>query len=475
MVSRMFPGPSIMSLAYWLTVHGLVTVAALLVYVLGSHVMHQRRHPTAAIAWVLFILLVPYLALPAFLLFGSRKLPRPLKAPPAAPDGSDPAEPWPRQTLRALGQPEPAAYTALHVHAEGHAAAMALWATIDGAAHALDVCTFILARDPFGDAVIERLCAKARAGVRVRLLLDGLGSLMGGGRPRLRRLREAGALVTLFVPPLHSPRRGRSNLRNHRKLVVADAGRPTARLWCGGRNLACEYFEGRHGTAAWHDLSFDLQGPFVDQAHALFQHDWRFARGRRRTPAWPPAATPGSSADAAGAQLVASGPDQVDDTVYALLVTAAYRARRRLALVTPYFVPDSALLMALCLAARRGVQVDLLVPARSNHRMSDLARGRALRTLAEAGGRVWLSPGMQHAKLAVVDDVLALSGSANLDSRSLFLNYELMAAFHQREDVQRFADWFERERAGARAYAPRRIGLLRDLAEGMVLWVGFQL
>jgi cardiolipin synthase len=165
----------------------------------------------------------------------------------------------------------------------------------------------------------------------------------------------------------------------------------------------------------------------------------------------------------------------VDDTLYALLVTAAYRARRRIALVTPYFVPEMALLMALCLAARRGVQVELLLPARSNHRMSDLARGRALRSLAQAGGRVWLAPGMQHAKLVVVDDTLALAGSANLDSRSLFLNYELMFAFHRTADVQRFGGWFDRERTAARPYVAERPGLARDLAEGMLLWVGFQL
>ncbi|MEO5695897.1 MAG: phospholipase D-like domain-containing protein, partial [Burkholderiaceae bacterium] len=169
------------------------------------------------------------------------------------------------------------------------------------------------------------------------------------------------------------------------------------------------------------------------------------------------------------------GPDQVDDTVYSLLVTAAYRSSQRIALVTPYFVPDAALLTALCLAARRGVQVDLLLPARSNHRMSDVARRRALRTLAAAGGRIWLAPQMVHAKLVLIDDTLALAGSVNLDSRSLFLNYEMMVAFHDRDAVARFGQWFEQERAPAEPCTPQRAGLLRDIAEGLVLWVGFQL
>jgi cardiolipin synthase len=172
---------------------------------------------------------------------------------------------------------------------------------------------------------------------------------------------------------------------------------------------------------------------------------------------------------------VASGPDQLDDTVYALLLSAAYQARRHIALATPYFVPDAALVMALALAARRGVTVDLLMPARSNHVLSDIARGRAVRSLAQAGVRIWLAPQMLHAKLAVIDDTLALAGSANLDSRSLFLNYELMMAFHEQADVQRFGQWFQRERQSARAYTLHKPGLLRDMAEGMVLWVGFQL
>jgi cardiolipin synthase len=296
-----------------------------------------------------------------------------------------------------------------------------------------------------------------------------------GGRPDLAPLVGAGGQVCWFVPPLHSPLKGRTNLRNHRKLVVADAGKADARLWCGGRNLANEYFDGSAAGPAWRDLTFDLQGPLVQQAANLFAHDWAFARGDRG-----PVSPLGQTAehgepDEGQAQLVASGPDQADDTLQALFVTAAYRARRRIALATPYFVPDAALLMALCMAARRGVQVDLLLPARSNHRMSDLARCRALRSLAAAGARLWLLPGMLHAKLAVVDDGLALAGSANLDSRSLFLNYELMMAFHTASDVRRFTQWFDAERASARRSAVEPAGLVRDVAEGMVLWLGFQL
>jgi cardiolipin synthase A/B len=457
----------------FLSLHGLVVVVGLLTYVVTAHLLEQRRHPTAAIAWVLFMMLLPYVALPMFLAFGSRKLARPrsargLSVEPLAPGGS-----WAQQTLHALGQPAPAAYRDLQIHANGSQALEALWRHLDAARQSIDLCTFILGRDQVGQWVIDRLCAKARAGVRVRLLLDGMGSLMAG-RPNLKPLREAGASVALFVPPLHSPLKGRTNLRDHRKMLIIDSADESRRLWSGGRNLASEYFEGEPGKAAWHDLSFDLGGALVLQAQALFDRDWAFA-STERAPQEMPAEGDVGSAAAPGAQLVASGPDQVDDTVYALLISAAYQARRHIALVTPYFVPDSALLMALCLAARRGVVVDLLIPARSNHRLSDIARGRALRSLAQAGGRIWLAPQMLHAKLAVIDDQLALAGSANFDSRSLFLNYEMMIAFHDGQDVRRFAAWFEHERQSAHAFALHKPGLARDVAEGMVLWVGFQL
>ena len=461
-----------LSLTHGLTLHGLVALVAVFIYSVSAHVRQQRRQPAAAIAWILFMLLAPYLALPAFLAFGSRKLARPGKTALPELSGWRRTHSWAIETIVALGQPRPAAYHNLHVHADGQAAQGALIETLEAAQSSIDLCVFILARDRLGDAVVERLRRKAEAGVRVRLLVDGLGRLMERP-PELQGMIDAGGEFALFVPPLRSPLKGRTNLRNHRKLLVTDAALPTARLWSGGRNLAAAYFLGAPGTPPWRDLSFDLKGPVVRQASTLFQRDWAFATGKPLDGQVPP--EPDTPFPREGAQLVASGPDQADDTVYALLVTAAYRARRRIALATPYFVPDSALLMALCLAARRGVMVDLLLPARSNHSLSDLARSRALRTLAAAGARIELTPGMMHAKLAVIDDTLALAGSANLDSRSLFLNYEVMFAFHQPQDVRRFGDWFDLERATAQAYVTTQPGLIRDVAEGMLLWVGFQL
>ncbi len=467
--SAMFAG---FTATYGITLHGLLVVLSLLAYVVASHAFNQRRHPTAAIAWVFFILLVPYVALPAFLVFGSRKQPRPLLI--AGPGPASSSAPWAIRAITALGQPAPASYRDLVVHADGREALEALWRVIDAAEVSIDICTFIIGRDAVGEAVLARLVAKARAGVRVRLMVDGMGRLMSR-RPDLSPLVDAGGRVTVFVPPLRLPIRARANLRDHRKMVIVDAERAGHRAWSGGRNLASEYFEGAPGKAPWIDLTFDIGGDLVQQFATLFERDWAYGSGERVAPTPRVRATLVDAQAHCCAQLVASGPDEVDDTIQTLLVTGAYQAEQRIVLVTPYFVPDSALLAALCMAARRGVGVDLLVPAKSNHPMSDIARRRAMRTLAVAGGRIWLAPHMLHAKLAVFDDLVALSGSANVDSRSLFLNYELMAAFHDRGDVARFADWFERELSTASRYEARRPGWITDIAEGLVLWAGFQL
>ena len=173
--------------------------------------------------------------------------------------------------------------------------------------------------------------------------------------------------------------------------------------------------------------------------------------------------------------MIASGPDQMDDTLYTLLVSGFFASRKRIIAATPYFVPNPTLLMSLTLAARRGVAVDLLMPRKSNHRLADLARHRALRELASAGARIWFLPHMIHAKVVVIDDEIALAGSANLDERSLFLNYELMVSFYEPADVKRFAGWIERQKSAAVLYIAHPPGLWREIAEGLLLWLAFQL
>ncbi len=510
-------------LRHWLTLHGLVIVLGLVVYVTVARAFPQRRDPSAAIAWVVALALVPYLALPLYIMVGSRKLL--LRDPPVLGSARQPAPAaliddtghWARRLAFAMGLADAATYEHVGIHLDGNAALLALREVIASAKRRLDVCTFILATDPLGEEVAWLLEQRAREGVRVRLLVDGVGALLGG-RIDLASLRRAGVNVVKFVPPFRAILRGRANLRNHRKMVVADG----QRLWCGGRNFAAEYFEGDAAQPdAWHDLSFDLIGTVAIEASRQFGRDWAYATRVAadedlgllapivevfepvELPAVEAATAPAMAHPAHDdavalndrievamgaavasmpddrpprlAQFVPSGPDQADDTVQLMLVSGCFTARHRILAVTPYFVPDATLLQALALAARRGVAVDVVLPFRSNHRMADIARNRPLRELVSAGARVWLVPHMVHAKAVVIDDSFALAGSANLDARSLFLNYEMMVAFYEPADVRRFAAWIDRERESAQVYVVETPGLARDLAEGLLLWLAFQL
>jgi cardiolipin synthase A/B len=455
----------------WVTLHSAAVLLGLVIYAAASRGDRQRRHPSAAIAWVISLALLPYVALPIYFLFGTRKAPRKPHAPRTV---SAPLDQSPAGRIQALainlGLGPPTSCDNLNLHEDGAAALARLREIALGARNTLDVGTFLLGSDSFGHEIMQLLAQRAAQGVKVRLLVDGVG-LYVGGWPSLKRLKRAGVEVTLFVPPWASSLPGRINLRNHRKVVIADG----KLLWMGGRNLAAEYFGGRSGhSQPWIDLTFDAGGGIAADAQAQFQADWEFAR--HQTPAANTAPPRDNGASAAKmAQLIPSGPDQSEDTLQALLVDACFSAQHRILAVTPYFVPDPTLLMALTLAAKRGVKVDLILPSRSNHRLADIARPPAIRDMVASGASVWLVPRMVHAKAIVIDDVLALAGSANLDERSLFLNYELMVAFYAGADIRRFADWIENVRATGSPVKATRVGMMHALAEGLLRLLVFQL
>ncbi len=453
-------------------VHGACVATGLLIYMLLTRMRNQRRPPSTAVAWVLAITLLPYAAVPLFLLFGTRKVARPAQAArvEAAPSS---APEWAARLLAGLGLAGAAPNRAVAFYGDGEASYRALLALCAGARQRLDLGTYLLGSDSVGAAMADALVAAAGRGVQVRLLIDSVGSLRTSRR-LLGRLRAGGVEVRRFMPLLRNPMRGRTNLRNHRKLAIADG----AQLWAGGRNLADEYFIDRPRHPAWLDLSFVVDGPLAGQALAQYTLDWRAASGRPPAQAHAGATNPAAApASAAGplAQWVPSGPDLAQDTVHDLLMTGAYAARERIVAVTPYFVPDDALLDAWCTACRRGVMVTLVLPRRSNHRLADWARERALRQLADAGAQVFLADAMVHAKAVVIDAEFALCGTVNLDGRSLFLNYEAMAAFYGHSEVSWLAEWMVALAGRSSRYRARRPAWGRDLVEGIVRAIAFQL
>ncbi|MCB1957814.1 MAG: PLDc N-terminal domain-containing protein [Rhodocyclaceae bacterium] len=460
-------------LQWSLVIHVLLIGGGLLTLVLIAGMLRQDRSPAASAAWLAFMVLVPYLGIPLYLTFGTRKLAAiharkaRLLFEPARPAGSPQDDPT-RPFLQASGLPPPAQVDAVRFHADADEAWQSLRGLLRGSRTSIDLCVFILADDAVGREVLEILTERAAAGVRVRLLLDGVGSFLLPRR-RLRALHQAGGRSAWFVPVLHRPLRGRTNLRNHRKIALID-GR---RAWSGGRNIGMDYLSPEH-LSRWVDLSFEFDGPAVASYSHLFEADWSFASGEAPSQGLPPPAP--ASDQGSSVQAIPSGPDMAQDVLHDLLVSLIADARERVVVVTPYFVPDEVLQTMLRLAALRGVAVDIVLPRRSNHRLADIARSRSLRRLSAAGVRVWRLPdAMLHAKAVLIDHRFALAGSANLDLRSLMLNFELMTLFRGTDEVTRLSEWVEALRQRCEPWRPRPVGALRQTLEGLVLLAAFQL
>lgn len=455
--------------------HGLLVLGGLLLYLLLTTMENQRRTPTSAFAWVLLLGLLPYIGIPLFLLFGTRKFARPLRSIKPLDVSNLPLNtpPWATSLLHAMQIPNPTTNDFIHFHDNGATALDGLLDLIGRAQHEILLCSFILANDLVGHAVIQTLVDSARRGVKIRLLLDAVGN-PPFFRQHFSPLREEGITLRWFMPILHNPLKGRSNLRNHRKMLIVDGHT----LWCGGRNFAEEYFLDRPRQPAWVDLSFIIQGATACQSRTLFENDWNMADGIdiKQPPPMPPGiCTHMPTQPGHLAQIIPSGPNLTDDTLHDLLLTGAFQAQQRILAVTPYFVPDEALLAAWCLACRRGVALTLLIPEYSNHRLADWARESALRELHQLGACIIYYPQMIHTKLVILDQNLALCGSLNLDGRSLFLNFEMMAAFYDPQDIQWLENWFHQYERRGSPYQHNRPGKLARVREGLARTIGFQL
>ena len=422
-------------------IHYVLSIASfILAIVFVSQILRRRRSPGSTVAWLLTVVLIPHVGVPLFLIFGNRKIDRirskkqrlydPLQVPkPSEELGSM------ERLLLASGVPATARRGSVRVLETGETAFQVLLETLKEATHEIHIGTFILALDPVGLRILELLEEKARAGVHVRLMLDGFGSFWTF-RWRLRSLQRSGGRISYFLPLIHIPFFGHSNMRNHRKLVIVD-GRIAI---VGGMNLAKEYLGPSPDPDRWVDLSLLITGAPVADVSAIFSADWRFSSGE--TLSLPIAETRNETGGEEVFQIVGSGPDVPGDPLYDSIASAIFSARRRVWIATPYFIPDETLAKALELAAKRGVEVRLLIPKRSNHFLADLARRGYVRQLEQAGARLLYFPTMMHAKALIVDESHAIVGSANFDMRSLLLNFELGLILYSATSIDAMSVWY---------------------------------
>jgi cardiolipin synthase len=418
----------------WILLHVLPIMGFFLAVTLLVHQGRKRRSPSSTVAWLLAILLVPYIGVPAYLMFGGRKIKRMIKNKADLSLGVK--VPGERLVTQGVGSIFPPSNgNEITLLGTGEKACEALVDLIEHAKKSIDISTYILGNDETGAAILSALTRRAKQGIRVRLLLDALGSFRVSKRT-LAPFMAAGGRYAFFMPMMHMPFRGRANLRNHRKIVIADG----ATAIIGGMNIARDYMGMTVNTRRWHDLSFLVKGPVLGDLHHVFNSDWQFA-AKGKT-AHEDFLVPARSGAIATLELVPSGPDVAGDPLYESVVTALFKAKSRVWIVTPYFIPDEMLLMAICIAARRGVDVRIVVPRVSNHPLADLVRRSYLREAKESGVKICnFTPGMVHAKAILVDKTLGIVGSMNMDMRSFFLNYEVALFIYDESTVKELDGW----------------------------------
>ncbi|HEY4302052.1 MAG TPA: phospholipase D-like domain-containing protein [Candidatus Didemnitutus sp.] len=430
--------------AHWVVAHFLTVGGFVLAFFAIARLLSERRQPSNTFAWLLAIAFIPYVGVPLYLLIGGRKLRRlaARKAPlspviPRSAACASAANPTAR-ILTLNGASPPIGGNRLTPLATGEESFLELERRIEAAKHTIHIMTFILARDEVGRRFVNLLARRAREGIKVRLLLDSLGSFVSS-RGFCDPIRRAGGEVARFMPVLPLQTRGSANLRNHRKIAVID--HEIAAI--GGRNVAREYMGPTPLRKRWRDFGAIVEGPAVSLLNEIFLADWAFAGGKplERGPNGLPWEIPEPIGDS-DLQVVAGGPDAAGDPLYEGILSFVQNAERSIWIITPYFIPDEVLFRSLLLKARAGIDVRIVVPAHSNHPVTDLARRYFLRELQAGGAKIlFYGPGMNHAKMLLVDESYGLIGSANMDLRSLFVNFEVGIVTYSKTDAAAFSRW----------------------------------
>ena len=290
---------------------------------------------------------------------------------------------------------------------------------IQNAKQYIYLCVYIFKRDKIGKQFIEALIAAKNRDVEIYILLDGIGELYSIRKVR-RKLLKHGIKVLRFLPPKIIPLNLSINLRNHRKLLVIDG----VLCFIGGMNIAQEYYQDdEKAKASLKDIHFKVAGPIVSQLQHVFETDWQFIGGKINVNTrldTPNLTTP------IVCRTITDGPGEELDQLSIILLSAINSAKQSITLMTPYFLPSRELIAALQLAAIRGVSTTIILPETNNLDYVHWATRHLLWELLKYDVYVFYQPGpFSHSKLFVVDNLYSLIGSANIDPRSLRLNYEV--------------------------------------------------
>jgi len=430
-------------------------LAALLASV---HALLHKRDPRAATLWIGFIWLLPLFGPVFYLVLGvnrirrravslgvhktfSRHVPRNLGEPQH--EGAEHLKMLARAVSRVVTRPLTAG-NKIQPLVNGDEAFPAMLAAIESAHRSVSLSTYIFDNDASGHQFVEALGRAVSRGVETRMLIDSAGARYSWP-PITHKLRRNGVKTARFLPSLAPWRVATINLRNHRKSLVVDG----KIAFTGGMNI-------RHGNvladkprSPVQDLQFRVGGPVVAQLQEAFANDWAFCTGEILDgDLWFP--HPASCGNTI-ARVITDGPDADFEKLRWTLLAALAEAQTSVQILTPYFLPDTALLSALNLAALRGVRVDIILPVKNNLPYVHWASRAMWWQVLERGCRLWLTPPpFDHSKLMLVDGHWVLLGSANWDARSLRLNFELNVECYGRDLAHELAGVIEKKVRGAR-------------------------
>lgn len=428
------------------------------------HLLSLRKHPASTLAWAWGILLFPYLGTLLYWAIGADRLRRrrlrrrsgfeSFRRGRRESRREQPLEIVPEddaalaRVLARLNRIPPTAVDSLRLLHNADAFYDALVQRIAGAENHVHIQFFIWRDDPAGQRLRDALIAVARRGVKVRVLLDELGSVLLAAK-HFRELIEAGGEFSWFqtVNPLR--RRFLFNLRNHRKVQIIDG----TIAFVGGMNVGREYQSLDPKVGPWRDLQCELVGPVASALQENFADDWFFATGRKITE---PYYYPDHHSRGRYPTLVlAGGPDDPSEPMQRSIIALFNHATRRAWFTTGYFVPNGVTLVALELCAARGVDVRLLITEKTDH-PGLLRIGRSFYDeLISAGVRIFeYSKALNHTKAAVVDEDWLLVGSANLDNRSMRVNFELSTFTRHPEAAAELAERLEKDFAASTEIVP---------------------
>ncbi|WP_088549351.1 cardiolipin synthase [Paenibacillus aquistagni] len=318
----------------------------------------------------------------------------------------------------------------------GRATYDAIFEAIRAAKHHVHVEFYILKDDVIGRMFQKLLIEKAKEGVKVRVIADGVGSIELK-RSYLKRFEEAGVEFHWFLPLWVSFFRRRLNYRNHRKIVVVD-GKVG---FVGGINIGDEYLGGDPKTGFWRDTHLKIEGDSVYVLQVVFLHDWAFTTKQRllSRELFPPQDLVGDEQ----VKIVASGPDTSWDAIQELYFGALNHAKDRVWIITPYFIPDPGNMLALKTAAVSGIDVRIIIPHKSDSKIVDWACRSYIEELLQSGVRFYeYYRGFPHAKAMIMDRSIACVGTANMDMRSFFYNFELNALMFDEQAIDRLEQDF---------------------------------